>query len=119
MICYQALKKALTKLAKVRTKKVKNNKPNYNTFYPPEVRYNPNISAGAKILYGEIAYLAQEKGYCDITNQTLADYYDVTKETVSKWISILIKQGYLTREVFRDSNNQVTERRLYILNIGQ
>lgn len=69
--------------------------PSYFTVLTPEVRYNPNLSASAKILYSEIKVLSNKNGYCWSTNAYLGNLFGVSKETVSRWISALVSAGYI------------------------
>lgn len=72
-----------------------NNRPNYFSITPAFVRYDTDLSANAKLLYGEITALANTKGYCYATNSYFAELYHTTKETVSRWISQLKAKGFI------------------------
>lgn len=90
-------------------------KKSYFAVIPANVRYDKDLSANAKLLYGEITALANEKGYCYAQNAYFAELYDVSKTTISRWIKQLTEKGYLSPCVVRDENTQeVIERRLYI-----
>jgi len=95
---------------------MKKDKPNYYAIITAEVRYNNNLTDSEKLLYGEITALSNQKGYCWSSNKYFADLYDVTKGTISKRISKLVDEGYLKRELIRNNNNEVVERKLYPLN---
>jgi len=71
-------------------------KPTYYAIISAEVRYDKNLSANAKLLYGEITCLTNENGFCFATNRYFADLYDKSKVTISKWISELVSSGYLS-----------------------
>lgn len=91
--------------------------PSYYAIIPAVVRYNKSLKANEKLLYGEITALANKRGYCNASNAYFAELYDTTPETVSRWISNLVKQGCLKREEITDGK-QIIERRLFVCEIG-
>ena len=91
------------------------NKPSYYSILPATVRYDSKLKPMEKIIYSEITALSNRWGYCSASNSYFAKLYDVSNETVSRWISNLQKQGYITCETVYD-NNRIVERRIYIDN---
>lgn len=92
-------------------------KKSYYAIIPAEVRYDEELPPNAKLLYGEITSLCNEKGYCWATNQYFADLYKVSKITVSRWISTLNKKGYITVEtLYKEGTKEIIGRHLYIAN---
>jgi DNA-binding transcriptional regulator YhcF (GntR family) len=89
-------------------------KPNFYAVIPANVRYS-DLKANAKLLYGEITALSYKEGYCFATNRYFAELYGVTKNTVSLWVSQLHKKGFISIELIK-KGEQITERRLYIIN---
>jgi Mn-dependent DtxR family transcriptional regulator len=87
-------------------------KPSYYAIIPAEVRYS-DLKANAKLLYGEITALSSKEGYCFATNRYFADLYNVTKNTVSLWVSQLHKKGFISVELIK-KGEQITERRIGI-----
>jgi Mn-dependent DtxR family transcriptional regulator len=81
---------------------------------PPEIWEDKNLTLNEKCLLGRINALKTEKGYCYAGNGYLAEQLGKSTDRISKTISKLVKEGYVGREVSRDSNNQITERRLYL-----
>ena len=65
------------------------NKKSYYAIIPANVRYSKKLKANEKLLYGEITALTNEKGFCYASNNYFANLYDVSKTSVSKWISSL------------------------------
>ena len=74
-------------------------KPNYYAIIPAEVRYNPNINANEKLLYGEISALSNKYGYCIATNEYFALLYNVSTRTITDWIKALEDMTYLSSEI--------------------
>lgn len=70
-------------------------KPNYYAIITAEVRYDKELPPNAKLLYGEISALANQKGYCYATNKYFADLYDVAEKTISEWIKQLKIRGHI------------------------
>lgn len=91
--------------------------PNYFSVLPATVRYDKRLGKpNAKILYSEITALSTKDGYCYASNSYFAKLYDVDSTTISKWISLLVKYGYLEREeIYYQGTKQLKERRLYPL----
>ena len=84
-------------------------KPNYYAIISANVRYS-NIKPNAKLLYGEITALSNKLGYCFASNTYFADLYGVSKNTVSRWLSDLKKSEFITINIERNSNKQITKR---------
>ena len=83
--------------------------PTYYANIPANVRYS-NLKPNAKLLYGEITALSNKLGYCYASNSYFAELYGVSKNTVSRWISDLNKLGFISVQIERNSNNQITKR---------
>lgn len=59
--------------------------------------------------------MCNERGFCWAGNEYFADLYGVNKETISRWVSDLIKFGYLNREIiYKEGTNQIINRYLRI-----
>ena len=90
---------------------------NYYAIIPANVRYDKDLPANAKLLYGEITALCNEKGYCWASNDYFAKLYNVEDRTVRRWISSLVKKEYLRMELtYKEDSKEVEQRRLYITN---
>jgi DNA-binding MarR family transcriptional regulator len=79
--------------------------PSFYAIIPANVRYDKELPANAKLLYGEITALCNEKGFCWATNGYFAELYDVAPETVSRWISKLEQKGYISMEHIESEGN--------------
>ena len=89
--------------------------PNFYAIIPANVRYDLRLKPNAKLLYGEITALTNRKGYCYANNSYFAELYNVSNETVSRWISDLVEFGYLKITlIYVNNTKQVAERRLFL-----
>lgn len=91
--------------------------PNYYAIIPAEVRYDTELSANEKLLYGEISALATRHGYCYATSSYFAELYNVDVRTVRRWIEHLVQRGYIVSEIDRD--NQLQRKIYLVLGVGQ
>ena len=82
------------------------NKKAYYAVIPACVRYDNKIVPSAKLLYGEITALCNEKGYYWATNDYFSRLYSVSKRTISTWIKCLCDAGYISAEFVFDNNNK-------------
>jgi uncharacterized phage protein (TIGR02220 family) len=85
----------------------------YYAIITADVRYDDSLSANAKLLYGELTCLCNEKGYCWATNGYFANLYGVSKVTVSRWINQLREQGYIKVDL-KTKDNTTMEQARYI-----
>ncbi|MDE5853231.1 MAG: helix-turn-helix domain-containing protein [Oscillospiraceae bacterium] len=81
-------------------------KKSYYAVIPATVRYDNNIIPSAKLLYGEITALCNEKGYCWATNDYFSRLYSVSKRTISSWIKSLCDAGYISSTFVMDDNSK-------------
>jgi len=88
-----------------------NEQPSYFAVIPASVRYDKNLKANEKLLYGEITTLCNANGICYASNKYFADLYSVTSQAVSKWILHLQELGYITVEyTYRDNTKEIENR---------
>ena len=62
---------------------------------PAQVRYAPDIPAGAKLLYGEISSLTDARGYCFASNKYFAELYGVGIRTIQRYLDALKNAGLI------------------------
>ncbi len=93
------------------------NKSNYYAIIPATVRYSKELKANEKLLYGEITALSNKNGYCYAQNRYFASLYNVSIETVSRWLSHLQQLGFIKIEVKRNERQEVIARYIYIVDI--
>lgn len=92
------------------------NKKSYYAVIPANVRYDKELIPNAKLLYGEITALCNEKGYCWATNEYFAELYGVSKKSVSKWIKDLIDKKYIQSElIYKEGSKEILHRYIRIV----
>jgi len=88
----------------------------YYAIIPSTVRYDKRLCANAKLLYGEVTALCNEKGYCWATNSYFSELYGVSKTSVSKWISSLVELNYLKiMIIFKEGTKEILNRYLTLV----
>ena len=93
------------------------NKKSYYAIIPANVRYDDDLTPNAKLLYGEVTALCNEKGYCWASNSYFADLYGVSNVSISKWINQLVKNGYLTSQLnYKEGTKEILYRYLRLVN---
>lgn len=70
-------------------------RPSYYAIIPAEVRYCKALPDGAKLLYGEITALSNDKRNCNARNKYFAELYGVDVRTIQNWISMLVRMGFI------------------------
>lgn len=91
-------------------------KKSYYAVIPADVRYCKNLKANEKLLYGEITALTNDKGFCYASNSYFANLYDVSKTSVSSWISNLEKNKFIRLEmVYKKDSKEIEQRKIFIL----
>ena len=87
----------------------------YYAIIPANVRYDKQLSANAKLLYGEITALCNEKGYCWAGNSYFSELYGVSDRAVSRWIKELSVRGYIVSEmVYDEKGKEILYRKIQI-----
>ena len=85
----------------------------YYAIIPADVRYDARLTPNAKLLYGEITALCNEKGFCWAMNDYFAELYSVKKGAVSKWVGSLRDCGYIECEMqYKSGTKQITDRHI-------
>lgn len=92
---------------------MKQSDPGFIAYLPSKVRYDNSLPFGARIIYAEISALCNAKGYCWANNKYFADLYNNSKDTISRWIADLEKQGYIKCFVSQEEGNS---RKIYLVN---
>ncbi|MEM9674308.1 MAG: helix-turn-helix domain-containing protein [Bacteroidota bacterium] len=84
--------------------------PAYPISLPAAVWQSPELSPSAKLLYGEIAYLCENEGYCPLSYSYFAERHYVTRKTIKSWLAQL-EAARLVRVRYDPSGQQ---RLLYL-----
>lgn len=87
---------------------------NYYAIIPADVRYNKRLKPLARLLYGEITALCNEKGYCWASNSYFAELYEVSDITISRYISELKEYGYI-KCIYDKTQENIDKRKIYII----
>ena len=91
-------------------------KVSYYAIIPANVRYDKNVCSSAKLLYGEITALCNQKGFCWASNSYFAELYGVSKTSVSKWIKQLIDGCYIKSSIeYKLNTKEILNRYLTII----
>ncbi len=94
------------------------NKESYYMNIPATV-WDSNLKANAKLCYGHITVLANKHGYAYATNSYFAKVLNVSKTTISRYISELESMGVIKTElVYKKGTKEVDMRKIFIMSIG-
>lgn len=90
----------------------------YYAVIPANVRYDKELQPNAKLLYGEITALCNERGYCWASNQYFADLYSASLPSVKRWINALVDKEYVFRKLVYKENSKEVEKRILTIDPG-
>lgn len=79
-------------------------KPNYYAIIPANIRYDAELKANAKLMYGEITALSSKYGECTASNNYFARLYEVDASAISKWITQLKNKNYIEVQYVKNGN---------------
>lgn len=89
--------------------------PSFFSILPATVRYDKRLIPSAKILYSEISALCNKQGYCWASNEYFANLYEVSKQTISTWLTSLESCGHISRKIiYKQNTKQVLSRAIYL-----
>lgn len=83
----------------------------YYSVTPAPVRYDPELSPNAKLLYGEITSLCNKRGYCWAKNSYFTQLFDLSASTISRLISQLERRGHIVIKTVATETG--SERRIF------
>ena len=90
----------------------------YYAIIPANVRYDKDLAPSAKLLYGEITALCNEKGYCWASNQYFAELYGASVLSVKRWVNSLVTKGYVYRTLTYKPNSKEVDKRILSIDSG-
>lgn len=90
----------------------------YYAIIPANVRYDKDLAPNAKLLYGEITALCNEKGYCWASNQYFAELYGVSVLSIKRWVNSLVTKGYIYRTLTYKPNSKEVDKRILSIDGG-
>lgn len=91
----------------------------YYAIIPANVRYDTELTPNAKLLYGEITALCNEKGYCWAGDKYFSNLYRVNRGTIQRWIKQLEDKEYITRTViYREGTREIETRYIHLCDKG-
>lgn len=74
---------------------INEDKKSFYSIIPAYVRYDNELCPNAKLMYGEISALSNEKGYCYAKNIYFSRLYDVNERTIIRWLNQLKNKKYI------------------------
>lgn len=84
---------------------------------PPEIVSRNDLTPNEKLIIGRINGLCSLKGYCFASNSWLSRQFGLSPGTISNIVSSLVKKNFLRREVVRNNEGRIIQRRLYTQSI--
>jgi hypothetical protein len=67
------------------------------------------------ILFGVLNGMAIKEGYCYASNKTLAKIMNCSVDSIQRDLNIMAKSNYIKREIIRNENGEVVNRKIYLL----
>lgn len=94
------------------------NETNYYAVIPAEVRYDKSLMANAKLLYGEITALCNQKGFCWASNKYFSELYGVSERSIIEWLNSLKNNGYiLVNYTYKEGTKSIESRCISLVNV--
>ena len=84
----------------------------FDTVLPSAIFFNKNIEPNAIKLYACVRNLSEMNGYCYAKNAYLCELLGADERSIRRWISSLVKEGFLDSKQEMYSGRQ--QRHLYI-----
>jgi len=78
----------------------------YYTTIPSYIRQDKDLKPQAKLIFGDIANLAQKEGFCYASNAYIAGLANLDIRQVSRYVSELVNAGHIEREIKDDGTTR-------------
>lgn len=89
--------------------------PSYYSIIPASVRYDNDLRANEKLLYGEITALTNKTGECWASNKYFSELYGVTPRAIQTWLGKLKDKGYIRIDLIYKKDSKEVEKRIICL----
>ena len=83
---------------------------------PKDIWLSKNLSTNEKVLLAEIDSLGGSSDGCFASNQYFADFFDLSKDRISRLVSGLKNKGYITVELIYKEGTCEVDKRIIKLN---
>ena len=83
---------------------------------PKDIWLNKDLSTNEKVLLAEIDSLGGSSDGCFASNQYFADFFDLSKDRISRLVSGLKNKGYITVELIYKEGTCEVDKRIIKLN---
>ena len=95
-------------------------KRTYYAIIPAYVRYDKDLTPNAKLMFGELTALSNDKGYCYASNKYFSELYQVSTVSISKWINQLKDKKYIKVSfTYKANSKEIESRNIYISNLKE
>ena len=95
-------------------------KRTYYAVIPAYVRYDKDLTPNAKLMFGELTALSNDKGYCYASNKYFSELYQVSTVSISKWINQLKDKKYIKVSfTYKANSKEIESRNIYISNLKE
>ena len=95
-------------------------KRTYYAVIPAYVRYDKDLTPNAKLMFGELTALSNDKRYCYASNKYFSELYQVSTVSISKWINQLKEKKYIkVTFTYKNNSKEIESRNIYISNVKE
>lgn len=93
-----------------------NEKPNYYSILPAVVRYDPDLTDKAKLIYSEITSLANKTGECWANNEYFMKLFAISESTIIRIIRQLKRKNYIDiNYIYKENSKEIKQRIIQLI----